>query len=106
MAIRVLTPVSLLYSFVYRFNKLFCSPRAGGGAPAAVVIQRWPRRLHLLERAALLLQILNPVANDVNHVAIVCNIADITDAAAAGDDDRASLCAKFGICDVQNLRQS
>src|SRR6266513_3238086 len=49
---------------VYRFDELRRGPRSRRRAVAAVIIERRPRRLHLLERRSFLHQILNPIAND------------------------------------------
>src|SRR5215831_11083392 len=96
----------LLDRLIYGLNELVGGPGTGRGAPAAIKVQSRSGRFDLFERAALFLQVLKPVANDIDHVPVVGDVGHITDAAPAGDDDSASLRPEFRVGDVQNLSQS
>src|SRR5579863_7697651 len=66
-------------------------PKAGGGAPARIVIPRRLSRSHLIQRHAFLLQVPYPIANDSQHVAVVSNIGSVAQSAVAWDYIRSSL---------------
>src|SRR5262245_18693755 len=56
-------------------------PRTCRRAVPAVVIQRRPRRLHLIERRSFIDQFLNPVADDRQHVAILEHVGFVAEPA-------------------------
>src|SRR2546426_5099136 len=92
----------LFQRLVYGFNEHVGCPWTCGRTPAAVVVHGRLRRLDLLERSALLLQVADSIADNVNHVPVVGNVADITDPAAARKNDCSSLRPEFSISQIED----
>src|SRR5665213_345375 len=73
-------------ALVDRLYKHAGRPRAGVGTVARRISRRRLRGLDLLERHALLAQVLNAIANDRHHVAVVDDVELIAETAMPRDD--------------------
>src|SRR5438552_13897449 len=77
-----------------------------GIAVPRVVIQCRLGRLDLIERHSALDHVLNPIANDHDHVAVLQDICFIADASVTGNDICASLLQIFRDGDIEHLVQA
>src|SRR5581483_11224187 len=89
----------------HRFDKHIRGPWAGGRAKSPVIIHRGPGCLDLLQGHTLVDHVLNPVANDGTHIAVVTHIRGIAEPAVPGYDHRAAFFTKFRDGEVQDVVQ-
>ena len=91
---------------VHRLDEHVCRPGTRVRTVAPVEVHRRPRGLDLLERHALVDQVLHAVANHRQHVAVRRDIGRIRQPAAARNDPRAALAAVLGNGEIENLIQA
>ena len=90
-------------SLVDRLDEHARRPGPGGRAVAPVEVQRRTRRLDLIERPALLLEIADPIANHHQHVAVGRDVGGVRQPAAPGDDPRAALRSILGDRQIEDV---
>src|ERR671931_1168853 len=86
LALRLLAQVS-----IHRLDEHVRRPRPGFRAVPAIVVERRPRRLDLLQRQTALDHVLDAVPDDRDHVAILEDVGFVAQASMPGDDVGAAL---------------
>src|SRR5262249_50053451 len=89
----------------YRLHEHVGGPRTGRRTEATIEVERWPRRLYLLERHSLLLQVGNAIANHHQHVPIRRQVGRVRQPSAARNDPRATLRPILGDCQIEDVIQ-
>src|SRR5690606_13953696 len=87
---------------VYRFDEVVARPADRFIRVAAVIIERRPRRLHLLKRLTFVDQRDYSLADDRDHVAIVHDVGLVAEPAVSRDDDRTALLVLARYRDIEN----
>src|SRR6266850_1907056 len=95
----------LLKTAVNSLDKSIGRPGAGSGTKPRIVVQRWFRRFHLLQRHTLVRHLFNAIANDRDHVPVVPEVRGITDAPVTGNEHRAAFGSEFGNSEIEKVVQ-
>src|SRR5437867_6969466 len=87
------------------FDKHVRCPGAASRSVQWIVISRGSGSLHLLQSHSLFDHVLNPVANDNRHFAIINHVAHVAETSVSGNDQSASLLTVNRYDQVNNLVQ-
>ncbi len=88
------------------FDEHSSGPRARAGTVAGIVIECRFGRSYLFERHPFAHHILNAIANDGDHVAILQHVGFVAKSSVPGDDISAAFLMRTGNREVQKVIQS